>query len=390
MVLSDYAIMLTRPPEEEVRVTATPTLPKESELKDPLHPGKGIALNGSESGVTLVFDRTNWFIPQVIHVTAPNDTFWPKARGSSRFCTALCRAPRPMTGGAYDGLAIPSVSVEVVDDDKPGVVVATTDGQTFVSEKGQFGASDTYSMVLTQAPASRTSVTITLTADQQITLSTSTLTFTSADWNDPTKHTVTVHAFDDTLPEGIHYSRITQAITSTTDPKFNGVLVDSVDVTIADDEVPSVLIMPAPGGVNVIEPTDLVKLGDGQVIPGTVTDPNTQFLGDFGFSILKETTFHNTPGSAQNIDLGKWSTNFNPEVSASTAPAPHLTIVGTGDSTKDYYSFTGTSGSKVTLDIDHGYDFGDSTSWFSKLTRLGHRPRRPGHHPRCRDRSRLF
>src|SRR6185369_10999817 len=67
MVYASYTVALTRPPEENVYVSAKPTLPKEADIKAG---GKGLGLSttpgvvGDEAGVTLVFDRTNWFLPQ--------------------------------------------------------------------------------------------------------------------------------------------------------------------------------------------------------------------------------------------------------------------------------------------------------------------------------------
>ena len=37
-------------------------------------------------------------------------------------------------GGAYDGLAVPNVLVQVIDNDAPGVLVLQTDGTTGVVE----------------------------------------------------------------------------------------------------------------------------------------------------------------------------------------------------------------------------------------------------------------
>ena len=67
-----YSVVLTRSPEEEVRVTASPSLPRESEAAAG---GQGVLLKreddpddtASAQGVTLLFDRTNWFQPGTRH-----------------------------------------------------------------------------------------------------------------------------------------------------------------------------------------------------------------------------------------------------------------------------------------------------------------------------------
>ena len=65
-----YAIVLTRAPEEDVRITASPTLPNEEETN---LGGRGITLNDSDKGFTALFNRSNWNEPQFVDVKAPLD-----------------------------------------------------------------------------------------------------------------------------------------------------------------------------------------------------------------------------------------------------------------------------------------------------------------------------
>ncbi len=369
LILSRYAIMLTRSPEDEVRVTAIPTLPSET---DQTNGGHGVALNGSEAGVTLVFDRTNWFIPQIIEVTAYDDGL-AEGQRTIPIQHQVSQGASADDGDPYDRIVVPGVIVEVIDNDKPGVLIVPNDSETVVSEKGQFGTSDTYSVVLTKAPPAGTEVVVAIGGDGQLSTNPTTLTFDTDSnganyWNTP--HLVTITALDDTAAEGVHYSRITHTINqgTTTDSMYDPVLIASLDVTVADDEAPSVLILPTNGRASVIEPTDLVKLGTGQVISNV---DGTHFIGDFGTSIIFENKFHSTIETAQDIDLGKWNRNYNPEVHNDSNPMPHITVKGTGDSTRDYYSFKGTAGSVVRLDIDHGFDYGDQTSWVSSVKLYG-------------------
>ena len=83
---------------------------------------------------------------------------------------------------------------------------------------------------------------------------------------------------------------------------------------------------------------------------------------DFGTSLA-------SIGTAQDLDLGAWGLNANPEIqSASTIP--HLTVHGTGDGNSDYYKFTvsGTGTKQVVIDVDHGFQSGDPKVWLSKLS----------------------
>ena len=102
LVSFEYYVVLTRAPEETVRVTAAPVPGRESEYRAG---GRGIALNGSETGVTLLFDRTNWSMPQKVTITALSDTL---AEGT-RVITiqhSVVQGASPDDGGAYDGLVV--------------------------------------------------------------------------------------------------------------------------------------------------------------------------------------------------------------------------------------------------------------------------------------------
>ena len=116
--------------------------------------------------------------------------------------------------------------------------------------------------------------------------------------------------------------------------------VDSVDVTILDDEAPGVVITETDGGTSVVEPTEQVVMGIGQVI-GNVT--GNSFVGTFGAAIINENGNNDQLDNPQDIGLGKWSDVLDPEIGDTTEQhvrkIPHITIRGTGDDTRDYYSF---------------------------------------------------
>ena len=289
----------------------------------------------------------------------------------------------PDDGGEFDSLNISRVVVEVVDNDRPGVVVAHSDGGTIVGEGNTDGwpadlQSDTYSATLSSQPTGDVTITITqslfdldnnpLTATTgQLSLSTTTLTFTALNWN--VAQLVTIGAIDDAINEGLHFTRITHTITSSADTSYVGLDVKSVDVKITDNDVAGVLVTQTGGSTNVTEPTTEASLGSGQVTGAA--NPNN-FTADFGSSEINEAVYHATLTSAQNLDLSKWSLNSNPDITSSTT-LPHITIHGTGDGTKDFYKFTGEAGDVVILDIDHGFEIADfnsttQTYWNSVLT----------------------
>ncbi|MHC4996345.1 MAG: hypothetical protein ACYTGQ_14970, partial [Planctomycetota bacterium] len=104
-----------------------------------------------------------------------------------------------------------------------------------------------------------------------------------------------------------------------------------------------------------------------------------RFEGDFGASVLSETDEpHDSRFTAQDIDLGKWNQNVNPDIADSTTK-PHVTVLGTGDGETDFYKFTITDemlkntdsdsfdGLQVIFDIDYGFEEGDAINWGSLL-----------------------
>lgn len=219
MVYAVYSVVLTRSPEEEVRVTASPSLPRESESAAG---GEGILLKregdpdaaASAQGITLLFDRTNWFIPQRVMVIAPQDDL---AEGTRIYNIqhSVMQGARPDDGGAYDGIPVLGVVATVIDDDTAGVLVVQTGGNTVVAEGG---ATDTYSVVLTKAPAGEVHIAISV-PDGQVETDKSVLIFTPENWNKP--QVVTVTAVNDEVVEGTHFSRIRHDITSSLADFYN-------------------------------------------------------------------------------------------------------------------------------------------------------------------------
>ena len=73
-----YMIVLTRSPVQPVRITASPVTNSERERTAG---GKTIRLNvgragtndASDVGVSVLFDRTNWFVPQYITISGDQD-----------------------------------------------------------------------------------------------------------------------------------------------------------------------------------------------------------------------------------------------------------------------------------------------------------------------------
>jgi probable HAF family extracellular repeat protein len=104
------------------------------------------------------------------------------------------------------------------------------------------GAAGTYTAVLTRAPIAN--VVVTVSPNQQLSTSTTQLTFTPANWNTP--QTVSVQAIQDGVAEGAHTGIISHTSASS-DTRYNGLSVSNMTVAITDTIAPTIT-QPVPAG----------------------------------------------------------------------------------------------------------------------------------------------
>ena len=223
-----YAVVLTQLPAGTVTVTASTTTGKAT-----LVTGAGIP----GPTATLTFTTGNWNTPQVVTVAAVDD---PMVEGLHTATVVHTAA-----GGGYDGVAIANVSINITDNDIPGVTVTETGGSTAVTEGG---LTDTYQIVLNCQPSANVSL-MAVTTGQATAAGPgggNTLTFTTANWNVPQSFTVT--AVNDLIVEGAHAATISH---SATGGGYYGVGISSVSVAITDNDLPSLTLVET-GGVTAV------------------------------------------------------------------------------------------------------------------------------------------
>lgn len=180
---------------------------------------------GTVSPSSLIFTSANWNTSQTLTVTGVNDAV---DDGNVSFSIVLASAVS--SDANYNNSNPSDVSVQTLDDDTAGVTLTQTGTGTNVSEAG---TTDTYSFVLNSQPTQ--TVTLSASPDSQLSVSPSSLTFTSSNWN--TAQTITVSAVRDTLIEGSHTGTITHTASST-DSSYNQISLDAVTVTITDNQSP--------------------------------------------------------------------------------------------------------------------------------------------------------
>ena len=172
----------------------------------------------------LVFRPNNWSVPQTVTVTAVDDTI----PNPNKKRSVLIR--HAVSGGGYQGVITPSVSVTVTDDDS-GKTVMLSKSQLSVAEDG---GKDTYTISLNGEPDGTVTINLTSSNTNSVTVSPPTLTFTTDDsnssdyWNKP--RTVTVTGVDDGVPGGGNrMANIRHVIGG---GGYGGVTVPNVPVTV--------------------------------------------------------------------------------------------------------------------------------------------------------------
>ena len=182
------------------------------------------------SPAQLTFTTKGWDLPQTVTVSAAEDT--DAARGAATFTHTATS-----TDASYGAsLAIASVTA-TEDDDELGVTVSKK--AVSVPE----GGSATWTVVLDGPPTANVTIAVAKQSggDGNLTVSPSSLTFTSSNWS--STQTVTVSAAQDG-DETDGTATFTHTATST-DTDFNGLAIASVAATEDDDDAPGVTVSKA-------------------------------------------------------------------------------------------------------------------------------------------------
>lgn len=233
-----YTVALNRPPTADVTVTATANA--QLEIAPPVPVG-GTLVYGST--VTLTFTPANWMNHQTVTVRAIDDALVESFIHYSGEVTHTSSS----TDTTYNNVSpLYKVVPLITDNEYPAVRIIPSGGSTVITESG---TADTYDIVLSQAPTA--DVTVSITPDAQSTVSSSSVTFTSGNWNVP--QTITVSAVNDGTTEGNHTSSVTHGNAVSTDLNFNGLPVPLITATITDNDGPQVLLTETGGSTSVTE-----------------------------------------------------------------------------------------------------------------------------------------
>ncbi|MGB3403611.1 MAG: Ig-like domain-containing protein [Microcoleaceae cyanobacterium] len=216
-LIDTYNIVLTSQPTADVILNITPD--NQTDLG-----------NGSNNTIQLLFTSQNWNLPQIVTVTATDDTVVEGNHTSiiNHNLSSLDPDYNAETPILIDGIASSNLIVEIIDNDNFGNLnLIQPLGENDVIEG--FGE-DRYKIALTAPPVA--DVVINIVENSQIITNQSTLTFTPENWN--ISQSISLEAIDDTLTEGQQQTTLIHQISST-DNRFNN-LSFPLTVNISDND----------------------------------------------------------------------------------------------------------------------------------------------------------
>jgi hypothetical protein len=228
---STFQVVLNSEPTAAVTIPVAEDDPSEADVIDPA--------TGS-----LVFTTGNWNLPQDVEVTGMDDS---ENDDNEPFSVILGVTS---SGDAnYSGLNPPDVAFINVDDETPGVTIDVGDG-IITSETG---LSDNILVVLNSRPTAGVSFgtlpnpPIQSSNTSEVTVGTTSISFTTANWNVP--KSITVTGADDGLLDGMQTALIDLGLAISTDPDYSGMDPGDVQVNNIDDEAqPKVVVLNAMNG----------------------------------------------------------------------------------------------------------------------------------------------
>jgi hypothetical protein len=187
------------------------------------------------SQTEVTFTSLNWDEPQTIGISPVDDA---EVEDTERFTISEVATSNDPN---YDGRSPnPATAVEIIDNDGPGVLI--TPQVINVSEGDQDGM--VYTVVLASQPTTFVRVNP-FTASSQVTMSTSSILFTSLTWDQPVQ--VRVVAVDDGIAEADLTAQIDHGVVSGPGSEYDALPAPSVTVNIADNDTSEVVFsLPSP------------------------------------------------------------------------------------------------------------------------------------------------
>ncbi|MEK9695151.1 MAG: hypothetical protein VW270_05260 [Candidatus Poseidoniales archaeon] len=181
-----------------------------------------VSVSSSNSGQISVspdnvtFSSGNYSTSQTITLTATDDNI-DDGDISVTITNSISTADSD-----YSGLSNQTVSVVNVDNDTAAITLTETSSSTAVVESG---STDNFTVVLASEPTDNVTVTVTASDSTELSVSPSTLTFTSSNWS--TTQEVTVTGVEDNVVDGSRWADLSFSVSSS-DSKYSGMSISSI------------------------------------------------------------------------------------------------------------------------------------------------------------------
>jgi trimeric autotransporter adhesin len=187
-------------------------------------------IEATVSSSSLTFTSSNWNVVQLVTISGADDTL---NDGDKNYIVSI--GPTSSTDPNYLASSTTLLSFINTDDEMPlsgGAVSISNITSTTTSEAG---ASTNFSIVLTSAPTSSVTINLAVSDQTEASLSTSSITFTTTNWN--IAQIVTVTGLDDALADGNSPFVVVTSATISTDASYNNIVVGDVALTNLDNDV---------------------------------------------------------------------------------------------------------------------------------------------------------
>jgi hypothetical protein len=191
---------------------------------------------GGVSASSLAFTAANWNVAQSVTVTGVNDFV---DDGDVAYGVTLGNAS---SGDAnYAGLDPADVAVTNTDNDVAGIQVTPTAGLVTT----ETGGTASFTVVLKSQPLFDVVVPVASGDPSEGGVSSSSLTFTAANWN--VAQTITVTGVDDLIDDGDIAYAIVLGAASSSDPLYAAIDPADVAVTNTDNDAAGIQVTPTAG-----------------------------------------------------------------------------------------------------------------------------------------------
>jgi hypothetical protein len=191
---------------------------------------EGIPTPGS-----LVFTPENWDAPRTVTVSGVDDDL-----DDGNQVYTIVTADLTSSDPNYNGINVLDLTVTNIDNDTPGITVIPLTATTT-----EAGGTDTFRVVLNSEPTANVTIDVEREDDSEGEVSPGTLTFTPANWNAP--QIVVVAGLNDDLDDGHQVYFVELLPAESTDPGYDGVDGQDVEVTNTDDETAAITVDPTDG-----------------------------------------------------------------------------------------------------------------------------------------------